>query len=422
MQCQICGSTDKWENVDHLTFKKNGLSVCKSCGFVCYPAKIDEEYDVVSEQKRPPPTVSNLFTGQRKNHYHLKFLNSLFTEWKEEQLKPRVLEVGAAFGMTLNLIKNIFPTAEVHGTEVNEAMARNAFHEYGLKLTHEYDKTLKYDLIISYKVAEHIPKIADHLKELRDSLAPKGKLYIGVPTWFECACNFGAQGFDIDYYYDPKHVNNWTKKLFETLLKKTGFKVLKEDHLIYDSAYICEACEPDDSVCEFENADDIKSRMAAMKEAYLALNMEKDLPKALKIWPNYPTAWINSAEIQRKKFVENGWDWIVKEYLTPFHAACGPIAEYYLLGADLAMRMDRYEDAIKFAEKSLQVKPENVPGLTALINCMREIAIRSDTEEKKQHYFKQAREVARHLRMTSHQSFADATNQIFLYNSKIPVP
>ncbi len=38
MRCIVCDNSN-WENVDQFRIKKEGMSLCKSCGFVSYPEK-----------------------------------------------------------------------------------------------------------------------------------------------------------------------------------------------------------------------------------------------------------------------------------------------------------------------------------------------------------------------------------------------
>src|SRR3990167_9119 len=144
------------------------MSLCKSCGFVSYPKKWQEKEKVLEfyrKQYRNAPTVENLYQGQRKLNYHQEFLTeTLIDKWKKEEKKnPVIFEVGAAYGLVLAWFKNmrdskgfLFPDADLNGSELTLSFKRNAYHEFVFNLTDDFDDTKQYDLVISYKVAEHM--------------------------------------------------------------------------------------------------------------------------------------------------------------------------------------------------------------------------------------------------------------------------
>ena len=196
MRCIICDKSE-WENVDQFRQKKQGMSICKSCGFISYPAKWQEKEKVIEfyrKEYRNPPTDQNLYQGQRKIHYHQEFLaEPVLQKWHKEGKKdPVIFEVGAAYGLVLAWFKNMrdpsgvpfFPSADLNGSELTKSFKRNAYHEFGLDLKDDFDDTKKYDLIMSYKVAEHMLDVDLEILRYKKSLKPDGKLYISVPTWF----------------------------------------------------------------------------------------------------------------------------------------------------------------------------------------------------------------------------------------------
>ncbi len=85
----------------------------------------------------------------------------------------------------------------------------------------------------------------------------------------------------------------------------------------------------------------------------------------------------------------------------------------------MAMRCEQWEDAIAWGEMGLKVKPENPASLSQLINIMREMGLRAPDDKVKNHYFKQARDISRHLRMVSAQHFKDAVDMIYTFNAQL---
>lgn len=425
MRCVICDS-DNWTNVDQYRLKPSGMAMCNTCSMVSYPSKWKTEEEIKAHYRkdyRSCPTSNNLFTGQRKLHFHNAFLTPLFDEWKKDgREKPEICEIGAAYGMALAWVRDNYPGAIVSGTELTISYRRNAYHEYGIELTEDFDDSKKYDLIMSYKVAEHQLDIDKMLAKYRSCLKPNGLMYISVPCWFGSMTNFGLGGFDLEYYYDPNHINVWTRKLFESLLKKVGFEIVKEDHVIYDSTYLVKACEPKELDKEdFEDINVIKNKMDAIKLAYIAFT-ENRFEDALTLYPNFPSAHLGRVEMIRKQAFANGWDWIKENIIEKMFVECDDCAELWVSATDLAMRARQLDEAIKFAEGGLRAKPGNPISMGQLINIMREIAISSDTDTKKAHYFAQARQIARHFREVSLQNQNQAIDFIYLFNSQLPMP
>ncbi|MBY0413706.1 MAG: class I SAM-dependent methyltransferase [Bdellovibrionales bacterium] len=425
MRCLICDSND-WENVDDYRFKKEDMSICKSCSFVSYPTKWKSEEEIKQYYRkdyRSMPSVGNLYSGQRKVHFHQFFLDDLLKQWKKEgRIEPEICEIGAAYGMALAWFKQAYPGCKVSGTELTISYRRNAYHEFGIELTEDFDDTKKYDLIMSYKVAEHQIDVDKMLTKYRSCLKENGLMYISVPCWFGQMNNFGLGGFDLEYYYSTNHINVWTKKLFESLLKKVGLEIVKEDHIIYDSTYLVKVCEPKElTKDDFEDIRDIKDRMYRIKKAFI-LSTENKFKDAIDVYPDFPQAHISNLEITRKESFENGWDWIKENIINKMFEDCVNTAEIFLSAADLAMRYKKFEEAIIYLENGLKTKPGNPAFLSKLIDTMREIALHSDTDKKKQHYFEQARQISRYLREVSLESTPQATNNIYIFNSQLPIP
>jgi SAM-dependent methyltransferase len=415
--------------VDEFRLKPSGMSMCKGCGMVSYPAKYKtpeeiKRYYLKEYRKNTAPSVMNLYTGQRKLHYHAHFLKELIDQWKKDGFEtPVICEVGAAFGMALNWFKKqCFPNATILGTEWDLNMRRNCWHEWKIKLDEDFDPTRKYDLIMSYKVAEHMLDADQRLRDYATSLSDNGRLYISVPIWFGSLNNFGKQGFDLEYYYHPDHINVWSKKLFESVLKKAGLEVIKFNDTFYDSTYLCKRndalmSEPR----EFENPEDILAKLDKIFKANQA-GMDGDYDKAVEIYPNFPYAWEGRYEKNRAKIHEKGFKFIFDNYLQAAIDACPSSAEVRVVVADICMRYEKYQEATKFLDLSLKMKPENPDAIKRLMMCFTELGNRTTDQEQKVAYFKEARNVARYLRDISKQDEPEAISWIYNHNARIEMP
>lgn len=425
--CPICEGTD-WLNVDEYRLKPDGMAMCTKCAFISYPdivAKSEELKEFYRVQYRPGPSVNNLFTGQRKLHYHAAFLDELFKKWKglpQTHSSPAVFEIGAAFGMFLNWVRETFPKGTVQGSELTLAFRRVAFHEYGLELGEEFDDSRKWDLIASYKVAEHVPHIDRELRRYALALKEDGFLYISVPTWFHTMTNFGLDGFSLDCYYDKNHVNVWTRKLFETLLRKSGLEIVKSDYVFYDSTYLCRR---NDEVMKlpavYEEPAKIIEALDRIKKAAMAFDSH-DFDGALQAYPAYPEAHIARYEKNRAAFHQLGFDAIEQQVLRPAMEQCPNTSKLTFFAADIAMRYERYERAMEYLKQLMNQKPNDPTGLTALAHCYRALAQRAADPAAAADYMKEARDVCRHINRVSLQHSLESVTWIFADDARIPMP
>ena len=427
--CPICDTIGKWESVDKYKPKAEGMHICTNCSMVFYPEKYmneDEAKAYYENDYRKPPTVGNAYTGMRKVHMHAFFLDDLFKEWRDKGLdKPVVSDIGAAYGMCLNFVKANFPEAELNGTEFAKAYRRNSYHEFGIELGKDFDTTKKYDLISTFKVAEHQLDVKARLREYAECLKEDGRVYISVPTWFEIMGNFGAVGFDIGYYYHPDHINVWSEPLFEELLKMVGLEIVKKDKWMYDSTYLCKR---NDSLMELDSVypsvEETIDKMARIQKASNLYNQQK-FGEAILAFPNFFEAHQARYESSRKKPHEGQTEpleYIEETYIKPVLKSCPESLNALRMAVDIYMRYDEYESAMEYIEKALEVRPNQAPFLTALAHCLNQLSLRDKDAEKKIKLLTESRDVWKYIRDVDEQCKAEATNWIYQINSELPTP
>lgn len=429
VRCPVCDSKGKWENVDQYRIKPHDMHICNGCGFVFYPKKYmteDQAKEYYKEDYRKPPTIGNAFTGQRKLHMHAHFLTDLMTKWKESgKDSPVVCDVGAAYGMFLNWFRSQFPKGEYVGTEFTESYRRNAWQEYELKLDLDFDKSKKYDLISSFKVAEHQLDVDKRLREYVECLKEDGHIYVSVPTWFKQLSNFGGEGFDLEYYYHPDHINVWTQKLFETLLKKVGLEIVKFDDIMYDETYLCK--RNDDLMKDAPSYEDPKQIKKTMENIQIAFNLynNKKFKEAVDLYPNYFQAWQGFYEITRKdphmQDELGSFEYVNQTYIEPCLKACNRSLTSLRFAVDLCMRYNVFDKAIEYIKEALGQRPNQGSFLMALSHCFRQLALNEKDEKKKYAYYKESRDVCRYVREIDLQLKDEATNWIYQDNAQIPL-
>jgi tetratricopeptide (TPR) repeat protein len=434
--CPLCRDPNLvWKNVDSFRIKPEGMSLCMSCGFVSYPSKVKSKAEIIAHYKgdtyRPAPTVTNRFAGERKLHYHAAFLKELFDAWKAKGVEtPVVCEVGAAFGMVLNWIRSIFPKGEYSGTELTQSFVRNAWHLYNLKLEDDYDDTKKYDLLISYKVLEHQCEPDIELARMLAALKDDGVLYLGVPVWWKAMNNFGAGGFDLEYYFSPDHINTWGDQHVRGLVEALGGEIFHENHTYYDSAFLIKR-KPGANPLELQKTGDrtnckidpqtILGYLEKIQKASDAYNMG-EFKKAFEIWPNFPIAYSAHYEHNRPTFDKLGFDAIYKGFCLEAIKACPNDASIQIFTGDICCRYDQYELALEHAAKANELSP-NMPNVFIMLgNVYRTMAKHSKTPEDKLKFLENARRSSKLLLDTSSQHRNEAISFIMNDNARLPTP
>lgn len=409
------------------------MAICKECGFISYPAKYKTKEEILAYYKkeyRPAPTVENLYTGQRKLIYHTVNLDVVFKDWIARQVKsPVVLDIGAAFGMFLHWLRHLRDQKgellfddkiDLNGVELTENFVRNAWHEYGLTLKSDFDESKRYDLIATYKVLEHQIDPDWELERYWKVLKDDGYLYVSVPTWWHELSNPGVPGFALEYYYHPDHINIWSRAAFTRILS-AGFEPIYGNTSIYDLTYVCRK-KP-----EYKRVDPVSSeykenmkRLDLIKKADEALQ-RKEFKKAIDLWPNFPIAWRGLYEYNRADYHKMGYERIKEELCEKWLRMFPDSFDAYAFAGDVAVRYQKYDDALKYFEKTLQLRPKNDATLQAISNIYRLKAKKETDEGRRIDFQMKARDISRELRTLNGQWQVMTTNWIFDDNARIPV-
>lgn len=429
MQCPICRSAaTKWTNVDKFRQKPEGMSLCEACGFISYPDRYKSKSEIIDYYKkeyRSAPQVGSIYTGERKIQYHAHFLAELFNEWRASGRKDIVItDVGSAFGLFLNWARHQLPGADVVGVELTTSYVRNAWHLFQIKSLDEFDDSRKYDLISSYKSLEHILDPDIELRRYISCLKEDGVLYLSVPLWFEQMKNFGQQGFDIEYYYSPNHINTWTRKHFEGLIKVCGGEVVKRNDTYYEATYLVkrnDSLRSDDRSPLHESPATIRGHLERLFEASEAFQVG-DFSKVIDRWPNCPPAWSAHYEMNRKSFHERGFEGIYKDFCLPAIAACENDADAHYLTADICARYGQYEKAIGHLDTANRLRPNGPHVFGLLMNCFRALGKISKDEDARLKFYEQSRRCAKILGDISTQHKGEAMTWMMFDNANVPTP
>ncbi len=421
MRCPICEGT-AWSNVDRFRLKKAGMCMCDSCGFISYPSKYKTDAEIKDYYRsnyRPAPTSGNLFTGEKKLQYHHQFLTPLFEEWvKAGVTSPVVGEIGAAYGMFLNWMRQAFPKADLSGTELAESYRRVAFHEYNFKLTDELDPTKKYDMIASYHVLEHQLDPDVKLREYASLLKDSGVIYLSCPIWFRDAYNSAVAGFDIEYYWAEDHINCWSEEHLHFLFAKAGLEIIAKDDIIYGNTYILKKSTKTTMKPTFNP----KKNLDIVERIFQCWNLIRDnkTSEAISVFPNCPSAWINHYEFNRAHFDKNKAS--MEEFIKRSIEATPNCGDLYIFCGDILSRYERYDESREMLEKALATKPNNASVLMGIANTWRMKAAKEKDFKKRADYLIKSINILRDTMQLSTEMLPQALSWVYHDESQLPVP
>jgi SAM-dependent methyltransferase len=145
--------------------------------------------------------------------------------------ESRILEVGCATGRLLGeLRRRGFPNTS--GIDPSPSCAETALREFGIAvetgtlfaLSRRKDEV---DMVVLVGVLEHIRDLSGALSVLWGVLKAEGRLYLEVPD----ACEF-TTWLDAPFQqFSVEHVNFFSRRSLENLLKVNGFRVLAVERL-----------------------------------------------------------------------------------------------------------------------------------------------------------------------------------------------
>jgi len=414
--CVICGESN-WENIDSLRVKPEDMVLCKTCGMIQinkFSTKEEIERHYLGAEYRKAPNSTNFHSGNLKLQYHQAFLGEYIKEWKDKEVS--ICDIGTAYGMFLHWFKSHVPKANVYGTELTESYTRNAFWEFGLRLTKEIDTSRKYDIISCYKVLEHLFDVNEQLEIYYNSLNDDGYFYVSSPEWFEELGMFGdgSQQTLFDGYFHPDHINVWSRNNHKNILKKHGFKIIKENHTIYSSTYMCVKGEKEK--IEYDDPAKIKENVIKIKQAIDNLTLKK--PKeAVELWPNYPEAWLAYYEFTRKEIHAEGAYGEVQKFIEKMLKACNT-PEINSFAGELCRRYKQFDKAKEYFQIAIDMRPNSPNIIRSIANLYHDLYAYT----KDYNYLLQARDAWGFLRNVYRNEFDPATNWIYGINSSLPIP
>ena len=149
-----------------------------------------------------------------------------------------ILDLGCGTGAFLAAMQEA--NWQCSGVEPDKNARKKAGELYGLQVKEAgefYNFPPKnFDAITLWHVLEHVHQLHSYIHQLRNLLAPGGKIFIAVPNYTsgdEKIYNECWAAYDV-----PRHLYHFSPKSMEELLKPHGLKIEKMKPMWYDSIYV----------------------------------------------------------------------------------------------------------------------------------------------------------------------------------------
>jgi len=136
-----------------------------------------------------------------------------------------VVDLGCGFGYTTGVLKELFPKADVYGTNLETTSQYKIATEFGKKynfyIISDLNKLSKADLIFASEYFEHIERPVEHLLSILTIAKPK---YLIIANAF----NALSVGHFIKYFHGKaEYTGKEISKLFNDTLRSHGFEKVK---------------------------------------------------------------------------------------------------------------------------------------------------------------------------------------------------
>lgn len=245
-KCLVCGSNqfEPFLNCKDYTVSQETFNIvsCKNCGFKFTNPRPEDS--VIGNYYKAESYVSH--TNTKKG-----LINKLYHAVRSYTLKKKVgminsyvsrgtiLDYGCGTGMFLKACQE--NGWEAFGMEPDDS-ARKIASEQGLTLFSDkgriqtYITDKQFSAITLWHVLEHVTDMNETLSFFKAKLKKDGVLVIAVPNHVS---------YDAKYYkefwaaYDvPRHIHHFDVKSLSSLLKNSGFQLVKTKGMKFDSFYV----------------------------------------------------------------------------------------------------------------------------------------------------------------------------------------
>jgi len=146
-----------------------------------------------------------------------------------------ILDIGCNSGTFTKQIYNVFPKSKIFGIDVSKkaiAYAKQKYTSINFQVAKAEELPFKsntFDLVTCFEVLEHVDEPKRIIKEIKRVLTKNGNIILIVPTenlLFKMIWGLWTK-FGPGRVWKHTHVQKFTKKKLDNLLKKSGCNIVK---------------------------------------------------------------------------------------------------------------------------------------------------------------------------------------------------
>lgn len=161
-----------------------------------------------------------------------------FVQSQTNAVSGSLLDVGCGTGAFLREMTD--GGWNVHGLEPDEGARAKAKELYNVN-PQPPEQLFRlsagfYDAITMWHVMEHVHDLQGYMAQLKNLLAPKGKLFIAVPNYTSADASHYKQYWAA--YDVPRHLYHFSPASMVKLAEKHGFKINRTKPMMLDAFYI----------------------------------------------------------------------------------------------------------------------------------------------------------------------------------------
>jgi len=231
------------------------ISICPNDGLIFLnPRWTNEQYKKYYADEYDTMKRKHIFKEVKPNRKMYKHGRSIFKCVKKYCRHPKsIIDIGAGNGYTLDFLKDVY---KVNTYFIEPSIeCQKQLKERGHILT-EFNTNIKFDLLTSRHVLEHINDPIQHLKDIRLLMNDDSLLHISFPN---------AKNMISGWFQNP-HIYYFDEETFNLIIQKVGLKMIIYKNDKTELWYLLKKIEQLDNIKDGLNYDEqVKKVMMATK-------------------------------------------------------------------------------------------------------------------------------------------------------------